>query len=227
VTEPHTNALVVALPADDDPVGVLSQEDEAHVTMLWFGDMTTLSTGLVEEIRIEVDGAVAAMGPFTAKVSGAAVLGPDRAGVLLLESEDLVILRNELGSAPSIRAAQMNAEHQFPWWICHLTMNYDNGLPPEPWPTEIRFDALGLWVGEQHTRYPLSRTIGLENPGEIPAPVSNEGLLSCGLIPPIHSAGDIPRALSFALTHPDSRWYVEKRCVAFGLGDRIPDWDEP
>ncbi len=223
--EPHTGALIVALPADDDPVNSISEEDEAHITMLWFGDMTTLSPGLVDDIRVEVDAAVTTMGPFEAKVSGAAVLGADHAGVLLLESEDLVILRNELGSAPSIRAAQMNAERQFPWWVCHLTMNYDKGLPPEPWPSAIRFDALGLWMGEQHTRYPLSTDIGRENPGEMY--IQEDGFLSSGLIPPIHCAGDIPRALSFAQHHPDSRWYVEKRCVAFGLGDRIPAWSEP
>jgi hypothetical protein len=223
--EPHTGALIVAMPATDDPVNLLSKEDEAHVTMLWFGSIDTLSDELLEDVRIEVDAAVTTMGAFTAKVSGAAVLGEDKAGVLLLESEDMVLLRNELGSTPAIRAAQMNAEKQFPWWVCHLTMNYDQGLPPEPWPTEIRFDALALWLGEQHTRYPLSETIGLENPGEVY--IQEDGFLSSGLIPPIHCVGDIPRALSYAEHHPDSRWYVEKRCVAFGLGDRIPAWSEP
>lgn len=216
-------ACLVAVPADDDPIR-LTAEDNPHVTMLWFGQASDLQPDLLDDLRWEVDAAVAKFGPIVARVSGAAILGADRAIVLLIESEDLVFLRAELSEGMAARHAMMGAA-QFPTWIPHLTLNY-GGEVPTTWPEAISFDGVGMWVADQHTRYPLVRQSGIEYEGSEIA-VQESPFLAAGMIPPIHCPADIPVALNWAATHPDSRWYVEKRCVALGAKHRIPAWGTP
>ena len=207
--EPHTAALIVATPAADDPIQKYIEDPEPHITTLWFGDSAALQaeadvlTGVQQALE-EVTGRYTG---FEAKVSGVALLGPDKASVLLIESAELVEIRAELCSYPAVEAAWLMADHQFPWWVCHLTVGYSGKMPENP-PEMIRFDSLALWLGEERTPYPL---ISLGAPA-----------VTAALIPPVECPEDLPTCLQYADTHPDARWYAAKRASACGRSDRVP-----
>jgi len=220
---PHTGALFVALPSISDPVNELSEEEQAHVTLLWFGDAAELWPMRVDALREHVTEVARALPPFTARVSGTAELGPDRARVLLVESVGLVELRQALFASPDAQAAHLQAE-QFPWWVPHLTVSY-TGWPDAPIPDTIDFDGVGLWLGGQHERFVLKGP-SLEDSireGEPDDGTTQDELLSSGLtIPPVLEPDDLPLCMSFADQHPDARWYAERRARALGRGDLIP-----
>lgn len=205
----NTGALIVASPASDDPVNTLSTEDAAHITMLWFGEAATLRPDLVDDIREALDDVCSSFGAFVADVAGVAMIGPDKARVLLVESDELAMIRNELGALESVREARANAEKQFPFYVPHLTLGYEGNLPTE-WPESIKIDALGLWLAGEKDPFPLS--------GSTPEPMALE---SCG-IPVINCLSDLNLALLVAAGQPEARWYVEKRARALGAVDRIP-----
>lgn len=216
--DPHTGALIVLLPVASDPINEISQEDQAHVTMLWFGNMDGLMPDDVVGIRSAVTEVASRYSEFAATVNGRAVLGADDAGVLLLESYQLMELRNELARDEWVQAAYSRAE-QFPAFIPHLTLTYGGGLPAGELPTEVTFAALGLWLGGQHEAFPL-----LPATQESPVPEFDDQLTAMsatGMIYPVDCADDLPMAVQFADVNTDARWYVRKRAQAFGV-DCIP-----
>lgn len=204
-----TGGLIVATPAADDPVNQLSQEDQAHITMVWFGDAAVLPPDVVDGVRQALGDVSTQCGSFDAMVSGVAILGADKASVLLIESQELVDLRNELCLSEAVRIAWGMADHQFPWWQPHLTISYDGQIVSNP-PETIRFDALDLWLGAEKESYPLTDTV-------------MDDLMAAGCaIPPVWCPDDLPMALNYADQHPAARWYVQKRAAAFDLADRVP-----
>jgi hypothetical protein len=213
---PNTGALIVATPAADDPIQQYCQDPDPHVTTLWFGDAVALQDEYEEGPGINpVPGIQQALADvtgrytsFEAKVAGVAMLGPDQASVLLIESAELVEIRAELCASPDVQRAWLMAEHQFPWWVCHLTVGYSGKIPENP-PETITFTALALWLGEQKQSYPL---LSFSNPTDIVASV----------IPPVDCPDDLPTCLQYADTHPGARWYATKRATAFGMTDRVP-----
>jgi hypothetical protein len=205
---PNTSALIVATPADGQPA--LAGIDSPHITTIWFGDAAALQAEVdvlagVQQALEEVTGRYTG---FDAKVSGVALLGPDKASVLLIESAELVEIRAELCSYPAVEAAWLMADHQFPWWVCHLTSGYSGKIPENP-PETIRFDSLALWLGEEKTPYPL---LDLSQP---------EPTLA-SIIPSVECPEDLPICLQYADSHPGARWYAAKRATAFGMTDRVP-----
>lgn len=217
---PPTGALLVATPAATDPINAVSSEEQAHVSLLWFGEVASLAPDLVDAIRRHAFDVAGNTQVFTASVAGRAVLGPDKAGVLLLESTELVQLRTDLFGDTAVQDAYLGAQ-QFPWWIPHLTVSYD-GFPDLPEvPEEITFDAIGLWLAGQHQSFAL-QSIGTLEPDE------EDALLSAGLtIPPVLSAADLPVCVKHAQTHPDARWYATKRAFALGMTHLLPaQWDD-
>jgi hypothetical protein len=212
VDTPNTGGLIVATPAAGDPIHAYSSESDSHVTMLWFGEAENLPDDLIVGVRGAVLEVTGRYGAFEAHVSGVALIGPERASVLLLESEVLVDIRNELCASPDIRSAWMMAEKQFPWWLPHTTTGYDNKLPENP-PETIAIDALGLWLAGEKTPYPLSQFDELDDP------VTSAG----AAIPPVLTLDDLSVGLHFADSHPAARWYVAKRASALGVVDRIPE----
>lgn len=216
--EPFTGALFVAVPALADPVNELSQEEQAHVSLLWFGDVGELDPFLVDAIREHAQQVAQVAPRFTARVAGTAELGTDKAQVLLIESVELVELRQALFAAPEVVAAYMDTV-QFPWWIPHLTISYGARMAG-PVPEEIDFDGVGLWLGGQHERYTLNGSV--ERPQD-ELPDAPDDLLSSGaVIPPVLDVADLPMCVQFADQNPDARWYAQRRAKALGRGDLVP-----
>ena len=203
----NTGVLIVARPVIDDPY--TSKLEDPHVTLLWFGDTADMSRDLLPAISAHCAEVAGQFVPIEAKVSGVALLGPDPASVLLLESAELVLLRSTLCGSAEVQQAWEAAE-QFPWMVYHLTTGYDGKLPQDP-PETVRFDSIALWVAGQRTDFAF---------GEIRPMTSG----AC-LIPPISCLADLSSGLHYADENPDARWYITKRALALGAGHRIPqEW---
>lgn len=211
---PHTGALLVATPAASDAINAVSQEEHAHVTLLWFGEAAAIPPADLDAIRQHAFSVAGRTQAFTAQAKGRAVLGDDDAGVLLVESHELAALRSDLFGHESVQDAFLAAT-QFPHWVPHLTIGYDSGLPdrhPEP----ILFDSVGLWVAGQHESFALQPVQTMSDDEE-------EAILSAGLtIPPVLTAADLPLCVQHAQEHGEARWYVTKRAVALGRTDLLP-----
>ena len=206
----NTGVLIVARPAIDDPY--TSKLEDPHVTLLWFGDTADLSHDLLPAISAHCAEVAGEFAPFEADVSGVALLGPDPASVLLLESVELVLLRSLLAQSGEVQQAWEQAQ-QFPAVVYHLTTSYDGELPKDP-PSTVRFDSIALWVAGQRTDFPF---------GEIRPMTSG----AC-LIPPISCLADLSSGLHYADENPSARWYVTKRATALGAACRIPEqWMVP
>jgi 2'-5' RNA ligase len=209
VTDENTGALIVATPAKDDPV--TQYVEDPHITVLWFGSAAELqsenSESLIvpgiEQALTEVTGRYT---DFDVKVSGVGLLGPDKASVLLIESAELVEIRAELCASSDVERAWLQAEHQFPWWVPHLTVGYSGRIPEHP-PESFHVDALALWMGDERAE---RRLLNLARP------------TLASVIPPVDCPEDLSVCLRYADTHPDARWYAAKRALAFGMTDHVP-----
>jgi 2'-5' RNA ligase len=222
-----TGSLLVLTPSVADPVNALSEEDAAHVTLLWFGD-----DGLEEDtaagIREHVRAVVLTRGEFDAKVSGRAELGDNLAGVLLIESIELMELRDDLFDNPYVQRA-WEAADQFPAFVPHLTLRYGGGIPSGELPASVHFDGVGFWQAGQHEPFPLRRSsIVLDDPNFRTDYDYETEALAGSIIPPVETADDLPLCVQFALQHPGARWYAERRASALGLAELIPaGWAVP
>ena len=205
---PNTGALFVAIPSIGDPINDISQEDIAHCTLTYFGEAADLPEVLQDELRDAGDLAASEIEPFTVKVSGVALLGEDKASVLLLESQELVNLRNWLCAHPAVEMAQKSGQ-QFPTWVPHLTISYSDGIMENP-PESITFDRLGLWLGETKESYVLH--------GQ-PDPVVTAAAFS---LPTITCREDIPLGVRYGNQVPSAQWYVAKRARALGAAHYLP-----
>lgn len=204
---PYTSALLVAIPEDPEIA------PEAHVTLTYFGEAATLEDYILSGIERECERACAMIAPFTADIAGTAVLGPDKASVFLIESFELVRLRNELRDSPDVLRAEENAERQFPSWIPHMTTGY-GGTTPDDYPEQIRFDSIGFWIAGEKTTYPLVGT-------------DSAMMASAVCLPEIMCVQDLDLGLRYASAHSEARWYVMKRATALGARDRIPgQWSQ-
>ncbi len=205
---PNTGALFVAVPASDDPINALSEEDQAHVTLTWFGEAKNLPVELELELLETLDQVAASVGPFTASIVGTATIGPDKAGVLLIESAELVAVREQMLTNPAVRQAQELAERQFPWWIPHLTVAYGKPLPDD-YPESVQIDRLGFWSAGTKAYSALE--------------ASDEDSVTAGLcVPPIWDVDDLPLGIRVASGNPAVRWYVARRARALGQIEQIP-----
>lgn len=156
---PYTGALVVLLPAKDDPI-VAASSEPAHLTTVWFGEATDLPVDvdeLEQAVRLyaqDLDG------PVVVPVAERGTLGDDDADVVHLEATDaLTALRDGLLANEPVKAAYDAAE-QFPTWQPHVTLGYpDRPARGEYDATEVTFDRVGLWLGGEHTDYPMGGTV--------------------------------------------------------------------
>lgn len=146
-----TEAIIAAVPADDDDVWKISGDNDPHVTLAYFGPAHGLE---VDPIGRVLAAAAAALSPFTESVMGRGVLGADEADVALIEAKSLAPLRQALVADPTIATALGRVE-QFPVWIPHLTLGYPAKPAKGEAPKEIAFDTLELWVGPARHRYTL------------------------------------------------------------------------
>lgn len=205
---PNTGALFVAIPSAEDPINDISQEDIAHCTLTEFGDAADLPGLLKTDLRDAAELAASQIEPFTVKVSGVALLGEDKASVLLLESQELVELRNWLCAHPAVEMAQKSGK-QFPTWVPHTTIGYNTGILDDP-PETITFDRLGLWLGESKESYDLH--------GQPDLAVAASALC----IPTISCREDLPLGVRYGNQVPAAQWYVTKRAHALGAAEYLP-----
>lgn len=164
--EPRTGALVVLLPADDDPITAATSEDQAHMTFVWMGDVSDIDDAARAAIGGEVSSYATALdGPIVVPVMRRGQLGDDGADVAFLERSDSLLAARDglMESSPNLLAAHDAAE-QFPEWTPHVTLGYPEGVEGGPAVgeydgTEVTFDRLGLWLGGDYTEYPMGGVV--------------------------------------------------------------------
>jgi hypothetical protein len=154
--EGSTTCVIVALPAESDPISAASSEaDGAHATLLFLGDTSTLNGDALKTALGDFvsNGQV---GIITERVNGNATLGKDAADVVLFDAANLVFIRKGLLEQDSILTAY-DAVEQFPTWLPHVTLGYPETPRLADFAGEaITFDRLALWFGEDRTAiYPL------------------------------------------------------------------------
>ncbi len=148
-SDQHDGMVIVALPADDDPIREVGDE-EMHLTLVWLGDSEE-ATGDVNVIAQVVADTAQHMAPFMASVSETGELGDDGAWVAHLNAAMPTSVRDRLLSDPDVKAANDSVQ-QHPQYTPHVTLSYDS--QPEA-SGSIKFDRLALWVGSDRSEYPL------------------------------------------------------------------------
>jgi 2'-5' RNA ligase len=154
-----TTCVIVALPAENDPVSAASSEaDGAHCTLLFLGDCSSLDKAeLTKALETFVGKGVT---PMTENVSGRGTLGKNSADVVLIDGASLVNIRDGLLNMEPIWT-YWEAVEQFPTWVPHVTLGYPETPAAGDFSGEsITFDRLALWYGEDRTAiYPLGETM--------------------------------------------------------------------
>lgn len=157
----QTGAVIVLVPSAGESVQEMAAD--AHVTLAWLGEAADLDAGARDDLAAVVQIVASEFTAFDAQVSGQAILGPDRATVLMVEAPEIAALRGRLVSAPPVQTAMENAE-QFPHFVPHLTVD----KLPEKVPGAIRFDAMALWIAEERVVFPLA-IVAKDNGGQVVA----------------------------------------------------------
>ncbi|UOK18336.1 capsid maturation protease [Arthrobacter phage BruhMoment] len=189
--EPITSAVIVALPAADDPISAVSSERSgAHATLLFFGDTAALDEQALKDAleQFVTNGQV---GIITEQVNGRATLGKDAADVVLFDAANLVFIRSGLLEDNTIIQAHQSVE-QFPTWLPHVTLGYPEAPARGEYTGEaITFDRLALWFGESRTEYPLG---GHVVPAEEPKQKQSTGEEALNALTALLAAAGLPAA---------------------------------
>jgi len=173
----YTTAVIVAVPAADDPVHAVVAED-AHVTLFFLGEAAELPDADIEEIRDSLELLANQLHTFPAKISGTAELGEDAAKVLLIESAPLTKIRELIETIPAVSTAlALTADKQFPNWIPHLTLTYENEAPDVSAYQSVAISGVELWLGGEKIAYPFEKpvsepTFTIEEPTVASAPIT-------------------------------------------------------
>jgi 2'-5' RNA ligase len=158
--KPSSTSVIVALPKADDAVNAVSSEaDGAHATLVFLGESDQFDPADIHATLAEL---AATFTPLTDPVNGTALLGEHKADVALLDAKNLQPLRAALLTSDHV-AERHAAVEQFPTWLPHVTLGYpETPRLSDAVPTEITFDRLALWHGEDRTEYPLGGTVSTE-----------------------------------------------------------------
>lgn len=174
--EPRGGVVVVALPAESDPIHAASSEQpSAHMTLAFLGDISELGgkNVTVDELKTNVmEWAAKIDGPITESVAGTAMLGADKAEVVLIDASAFAQIvdgmthevlehiadqpddLDEVENAPVTRAHSQTK--QFPVWTPHVTLGYPDAPPTGEFTGDsVTFDRLGLWVAGDYFEFPL------------------------------------------------------------------------
>ena len=198
-----TVLVLVPDPADPAAQGV----EDPHVTLVYLGD--GVDDVSLDNVRGALDKLSGQYEPFAMQVSGAGFLGPDKARVLLLESQQLKDVRDAITGLPEVQAAVQTGDGQeYPFYIPHMTLGYEGDLPEE-FPDAVSGAGLGLWVNGEKESWDLTGVGG-----------ADDGL---DVVVPISSAADLDLGIRVAQHNPAGRWYVTKRAAALGLQHRLPE----
>lgn len=220
--EVNTSAVIVAVPADADPIHAASSEDLAHMTMIWMGnsaDLTPEQVGLIDsELRAYSRGLSERI---TEQVSGHATLGAEGAQVLLMDASAFADIRAGMIEDPqSAIAFAHDAVKQHPVWIPHVTLGYpDNPAAGEFAADSITFDRLEFWNGDDHISYPFGGGSDEELPEPAPAHPEDEDEIPEGFNQ--HSTTTITAAISEAIERP-----IDTEALTGEYSPAEPDEDE-
>lgn len=150
--EQRRQLVIVALPAEDDPVQKYSSEKEPHLTLLYLGEPDFNATDMQHVVEY-VEHAASMLPRFGLNVDRRGELGDQRADVLFFDkkwSKDVAKFRGHLLQDDLINAAYRSAD-QYPDWTPHLTMGYpdapakkdDREYAKFTW---VWFDRIAIWV---------------------------------------------------------------------------------
>lgn len=139
------SVVIVAIPEDDDPVHKASSEAGAHMTMAFLGDS---DPSLDRRVECAVAAFAANQPPFVLPATGRALLGDDKADVLMLDGSAVVRRRQALVQSPAVALA-MEGTEQYPTWTPHVTLGYpESPAPAVGQPAQVRFDKIGFWTDD-------------------------------------------------------------------------------
>jgi hypothetical protein len=192
--EEHTSTCIMAIPANDDPAHSLSME-EAHATVLFFGDLRDIPAGdsAVTLIRNVTEIAARETQPFSAKVTGIEPLGDEGALVWKLDAPELNRLFDDIPDIDTeVRSYYDDATEagvtRFPDFTAHVTIGYDvplsgDGVQELSAVEEIRFDRLAVWHRGERTEYPLGGAMPEDTTPEVEQTPPVDDLEGSGLVP--------------------------------------------
>lgn len=163
VDAPHTNAVIVALPAAMDPIRLIGDEDK-HATLMYFGETATLPEGAKEELLSTVEVVSKMSMPFGERVVDISRLGSENppALVAMLSNRCLEKIRNTFTVNPAVAGYLTNTE-QFPTFTPHVTLGYPDYAGEaeiRPMAKQVRyvqFDRLAVWWNGEQFEFPLSQ----------------------------------------------------------------------
>lgn len=193
-------AVIVLRPRVEDPITAIASGTHPHCTLLYLGD----STVNLEPLKQIVEGVAQSIGhPMTDKVSGRAVLGEDKADVLLVDASGSSAVRAMLMENDGVLEL-LGMQEQFPAWIPHLTIGYpDAPAEDQDIPEDITYDLLSIWRGNETYDYPLGEPMPKEDdaapaPAEATASVEDETPVPA---PPAETGEAEPAAEQFRPWH--------------------------
>lgn len=150
----RASLVIVALPAENDPVQKVSSEKAAHMTLLYLGKPEFDQTR-IDLISGFIEHATSTLSPFMLDVERRGELGPDNADVLFFVkryAKRIATFRDQLLQNDLISQAY-NSVEQYPEWTPHLTLGYPE-TPAKKSPSEdtgiwyVNFDRISLWTGD-------------------------------------------------------------------------------
>lgn len=180
--ESRPTVVVVALPAADDPIAAASSEQpSAHMTLAFLGNVDDLGA----RANVTVDDLAANVaqwagridGPITEGVAGTALLGPDKAQVVLVDASAFAQIQDGMvhesfdhpaderpdadeDEMSPIARAWRNTD-QYPVWTPHVTLGYTDAPPLAEYTGEsIVFDRIALWADDDYREFPLGMQPG-------------------------------------------------------------------
>lgn len=159
--ETQTTAVLVALPRKLDPVRLVGDEDK-HVTLLYFGETSSLPQDAKDEILKALNQAATIFAPFSESIRNLQRLGSDvpPAFVAMLSNSCLENIRNTMLMNPAVKGYLSNTT-QYPSYTPHLTLGYPDYQGEDPLRKlasvlyRVQFDRLALWWNGEQTEISL------------------------------------------------------------------------
>jgi 2'-5' RNA ligase len=168
----HHTVCVALLPADAEAIAASLPEggqpaDDLHCTLKFSGDVEEWTDDELAALRNSVEELAAATAPWTTTVTGVEGLGDDdpQAVVAMLDPAGGTELRDAFATATD---AVHEVPDTHPTWLPHLTLGYPDDAEafiaalPELVGTEVTFDRVAVWAGDDRTDYPLAGVVAQE-----------------------------------------------------------------